>query len=336
MRLLLTGATGFVGRNILLREMVENRYDEVWVPVRSLEKLKEQFVGDGFAQIPSKIKPVVGSASQWKLEGAPRFDHVVHSAGTLFAPKRQPYFDVNVEGTLALFRSIQPPDKAIVLSSQAATGPCRNADGVKCEGDTDEPVTWYGQSKLEMEKRLAAEFSHLNYLCLRPPMVLGPRDQATLPLFKMVRRPIFFKAGFKTKFYSYISVFDLVSAIFAALEDKGDWRTLAERYYFISSDSPVTDRELISLAAQASNRKGVFLSVPQSILWGVSRLVDSVPTWRTSLPSLTADRAKEIWPNRWVISSKAFQTRFRWVPREELAQTIRKTREWYVKTGQLV
>lgn len=336
MKLLLTGATGFVGRNVLLREMVENRYDEVWVPVRSLEKLKEQFVGDGFAGIPSKIRPVVCDASGWKLDGAPRFDHVIHGAGALFAPAREDYFKVNVEGTLSLFRSLQPPDRAVVLSSQAASGPCRGGDGAKREGDTDEPVTFYGQSKLEMEKRLAAEFSKLNYLCLRPPMVLGPRDQATLPLFKMVKRPWFFKAGFKPKFYSYISVFDLVSAIFAALEDGSDWRELSgQRYYFVASDAPVSDRELISLAAQASNRKGFFVSLPHALLWGVSRVVNSVPSWRASLPSLSADRAKELWPSRWVVSSKAFQERFRWIPREDLPQTLRKTRDWYVKTGQL-
>ncbi len=337
MKLLLTGATGFVGRNILLREMVENRYDEVWVPVRSLDKLKEQFVGDGFAGIPSKIKPVVSSASGWKLEDAPKFDHVIHAAGALFAPSRKEYFDVNVDGTLSLFRSLKSPERVIVLSSQAASGPCRAAVGTKREGDVDEPVTFYGQSKLEMEKRLQAEFQGLNYICLRPPMVLGPRDQATLPLFKMVRRPLFFKAGFGQKFYSYISVFDLVSAIFAALEDGSDWRSFeGQRYYFVASEAPVSDRELIQLAANASNRKGIFVSLPHAVLWGVSQLVNSVPSWRASLPSLTADRAKELWPSRWVVSSKAFQERFRWMPREDLPQTMQKTRDWYVKTGQLI
>jgi len=336
MKLLLTGATGFVGRNILLREMVENRYDEVWAPVRSLDKLKEQFIGDGFAGIPSKIKPVLSSASGWKLEGAPSFDHVIHAAGALFAPSRQEYFDVNVDGTLSLLRSLKSPGRVVVLSSQAASGPCRGGDGTKREGDADEPVTYYGQSKLEMEKRLQSEFKSLNYICLRPPMVLGPRDQATLPLFKMVRRPLFFKAGFRPKFYSYISVFDLVSAISAALEDGGDWRSLeGQRYYFVASESPVSDRDLIRLAAEASNRKGIFVSLPHAILWGVSQVVNSVPKWRASLPSLSADRAKELWPSRWVVSSAAFRERFRWSPREDLPQTLQKTRDWYVKTGQL-
>lgn len=335
MKLLLTGATGFVGRNILLREMLENRYDEVWVPVRSREKLEEQFRGDGFAGIPSKVRAVVGSAANWKLEGAPRFEHVIHSAGVLFADKRDVYFETNVEGTLGLLRSLQKPDRLVVLSSQAASGPCLVAGGSKSENDADEPITWYGQSKLEMEKRLAELFSDWNYLCLRPPMIFGPRDQATLPLFKMVRRPLFFKAGFKPKYYSYISVFDLVSAIYSALEESADWSGFGKRHFFIASDTPVSDRELIQLAAQASNRKGVFVNVPQAILWGVSRLVSSVPTWRASLPSLSADRAKEIWPDRWVVSSRAFQDRFRWKAREELPQTIQKTREWYLKTGQL-
>lgn len=41
-------------------------------------------------------------------------------------------------------------------------------------------------------------------------MIFGARDHATLPLFKMVHKPVHFKAGFNTKYYSVLSVEDLL------------------------------------------------------------------------------------------------------------------------------
>jgi nucleoside-diphosphate-sugar epimerase len=333
MKLLLTGATGFVGRNFLLRVLAERTYEEILVPVRSIEKLRAQFLGDGYEGIPSPVKPIVTSAPNWGLKNV-MVDHVVHSAGVIIARSRGEYFRTNVDGTLELLRCIGNPSKIIILSSQAAAGPCRGMEE-KRESDSEEPLTWYGQSKLEMEKRVAAEFSHLKYLFLRPPIILGPRDQMTLPLFKMVRSPVHFKPGLRSKFYSYVSVYDLINAILAVLRSEKDWSLFAQRHFFVASEEPTSDRELIASAARVSNKWGFLIHVPQPLIKVVSRVIDAVPTWRASIPSLSADRAKEIWPNRWVVSSDAFSSLFGWKPMESLWVALKATHEWYVKTGQL-
>lgn len=331
MKLLLTGATGFVGRNILLRSLWENRYDEIIVPVRSLEKLEANCVADGFAGIPSRVRPVVGEAPDWKLDLA-GIDHGIHCAGVLFAGDWDAYHRVNVKGTESLFEQLGQIKKMVVLSSMAAGGPCNAKTPVKGETDEDAPVTLYGKSKLEMEGILREKFSRVPYLVLRPPMVLGPRDQATLPLFQMVSRPVHFKPGFRPKFYSYISVLDLTSAVFAALD--GEWGQTGQTYY-VGSEEPVTDEQLIGLTAQACERKGMLVKVPHGVLKVVSRMVDSVPPWRRAVPSLTVDRAREIWPDRWVVSSQAFRSAFDWKPTEPLLDALKKTRKWYVDSGQL-
>ncbi len=334
MRLLLTGATGFVGRNVLLTALREARYTEILVPVRSREKLRAQFLGDGFDTVPSIVTPIITSAPDWKLDGIGKVDHVIHSAGVIFARTREEYFRTNVEGTLSLLRKLEKPGRVLLLSSQAAAGPCRGTRTLK-EGDPESPLTWYGESKLEMERLVAAEFPLLDYLSLRPPMIFGPRDQATLPLFKMVRRPLHFKPGFRSKYYSYVSVQDLVTAIFAALDSTVDFRGLPSRYFFVAQDHPISDRQLLTWSAEASGRRGFVLSIPQPLLWGISRVIDTVPTWRATIPNLSVDRAKEIWPDRWVCSSAAFQQKFKWKPVDDLKATLKATREWYVKTGQL-
>ena len=334
MKLLLTGATGFLGRNFLLRVLHEKRYDQIFLPVRSREKLLEQLVADGFAEIPDTVTTLIGSAPDWGFRDLPVMDHVVHSAGVIFARTWEEYEATNVQGTLRLFEQIPRPKKAVILSSLSAAGPSPD-DGFKTELDSDNPITWYGRSKLEMEHKVASRFPDLNYLFLRPPMVFGARDHATLPLFKMVKKPVHFKSGWHTKFYSYIDVGDLVSAISAALTSQNDWANLARRYFFVGSTDPITDRELIASSAKVSKTRGLIVSVPQPILRGLSMVVDSIPTWRATIPSLTVDRAKEIWPRRWVVSSKSFCDTFGWRPEKDLLTTLKETRDWYVKTGQL-
>lgn len=334
MKLLLTGVTGFVGRNILLKAVKEKKYTEIYVPVRSIEKFKKQCAADGIQELPANVIPIVTSAPQWDFKDNIEFDHVIHSAGVIFARTQKEYFETNVDGTIELFRRIRTPKSAVVLSSQSAAGPCPQSRESKHEEDLDKPVTWYGKSKLEMERRLRQEFPNLNYVCLRPPMIFGARDQATLPLFKMAKNPFLFKPGFKSKQYSFISVHDLVNAIFQALSVQ-DWEDVRGRHFFVASNAPITDRVLLRSAAEVSSRKGFIVTVPQTLLWGVSRVIDTIPTWRATIPSLSVDRAKEIWPNKWVVSSKAFQEKFQWQPVDEFRTILKETHDWYKQSGQL-
>src|SRR5688572_8498260 len=101
MKLLLTGATGFVGRNLLLRAI--DLYEEIYVPVRSREKLLAQLKDEGFAGLPSNVKPILTEAPSWKFDGVPPVQHVVHSAGLISGVSRDDYFRTNTEGTRTLF-----------------------------------------------------------------------------------------------------------------------------------------------------------------------------------------------------------------------------------------
>ncbi len=335
MKLLLTGATGFVGRNLLLRLLKSGLYEHIYLPVRSRAKLASQFHGDGLEGVPASVTPLMTSGPEWKLEAWPAVDHVVHCAGVLWGESRHDFFSMNVDGTLNLLRRLSKPEKVVILSSQAAAGPCDDDEHFKVENGSDNPITWYGQSKLEMERELIHQFDGWNYVVLRPPMILGARDTATLPLFKMARQPIRFKPGFALKRYSFIAVDDLVSAIVTCLQSPGRVMAQDQRVYFVAANDSITDRQLISTAGQALRRRGLVLPIPQPILRGVSKMVDRVPRWRKAIPTLSSERAKEIWPKRWVVSSQAFQDRFDWSPTIDLKTTMQETCEWYRNSGQL-
>jgi nucleoside-diphosphate-sugar epimerase len=333
MKLLLTGATGFLGRNFLLRTLRQNAYDEIILPVRSIDKLRAQFLGDGFESIPARVKPIEAAAHDWKLENID-VDHLVHCASTVVARSRREYFKVNVDGTINLLKRIRRASKVVVLSSQSAAGPCATGQWEKREGDENAPVTWYGESKLEMENRVKAEFADLPYVILRPSMIFGPRDSATLALFKMVRGRMHFKPGRKPKYFSYVSVNDVVEAIELVLAHP-EWQSIDHKTFFVASRVPVSDEDILQSTAEVTNSWGVIIKVPEPILKMVTKAIDMVPALRNKIPILTKDRANEIWPDRWVISSQSLQKEVGWNPKDTLLSTLKETYEWYRRTGQI-
>lgn len=334
MKILITGASGFVGRTLVLSLLKSPKYKKIILPVRSRKKLDSQLKEEGVSLSDPRLDIQESSAPLWEGIESQKVDHLVHCAGLLFARNKNEFLNTNVNGTLALFRRVEF-EKAIVLSSQAASGPCAEGQATKTERDENLPITWYGRSKLEMEMKLAEEFFNRDYICIRPPIILGARDSATLPLFKMVKGRVLFKPGFKPKYYSYISVNDLVEAILTGLSNSRSWKEFTHREFFVASSEVITDELLITTAAKAAEKKGVLLKVPQPLLKGIAKAIDAVPAWREAIPSLSGDRAQEIWPDRWVVSSQRFCEEFSWESKPNLLKTLKETHDWYVKNGEI-
>lgn len=320
--LLVTGATGFVGRNLVLRALGDGF--RVLAPVRDAGKLRRQLEREG-ADV-TNVVPLPCEPAEWDAT-AP--DVAVLSAGVLFARNRDEYFETNVKWTLRILAALPPSCRVIVLSSQSAGGPTPDGVARRTEETPDTPITWYGESKLALETALRRDFSGRNLTVLRPPMILGARDSATLPLFKMAAGPIRTKPGLRDKTYSFLAVEDVVGAIFAALAADG----LGP--YYICRETPITDVELIETAARVTGSNGVTLRVPQPVIRAVAAVVDAVPAFRQATPSLTRDRAREIWPWRWVVDGSAFGQATGWKPKIGLEQALRDAWEFYRREGQL-
>ena len=182
-----------------------------------------------------------------------------------------------------------------------------------------------------MEKELRNRLGR-RLLILRPPMVLGPRDAATLPLFKMARGAVRVKPGFAPKHYSWIDVNDLCDAILTAASVP-QW----EQYgpFYLGSEGIISDNELIATAAEVIDAKGVTLSVPQIAIQLASLAIDAVPAWRAAAPSLGRDRVREILPSRWVSDGQPFAEQFGWRSSGNLRKTLAETAQWLKDQGKL-
>jgi nucleoside-diphosphate-sugar epimerase len=323
MNLLLTGATGFLGRNILLRALGEGR--EVFAAVRSPGKLIEQLRFEN--KDLRGVQVLSAQPEQW-----PRISpqSAILCGGVLFERNRRDYFCTNVDWTLATLRALPHDCRTVVISSQSAGGPTPNSKVSRSEADADTPVTWYGESKLAMEEAIRREFPDRPITILRPPMILGPRDAATLPLFRMARGRVRIKPGLHAKSYSFVAVQDLVAAVFLALQGE----PLAQACY-VASMHPTTDWQLIASAAMACNARGLTIPVPHFAVRLLSRIVDAIPVLRKQAPSLTRDRAREIWADRWVVDASRFEQLTGWRASTDLATALKAAHSHYVREGTL-
>ena len=300
------------------------------MPVRDTGKLRSQLDGEGIAGDGRFVICRV-TGDFWELPGDVTPDLVIHAAGLLFGRRREDYFGTNVDGSIRLAAQLPRTARMIVLSSLAAGGPTPDFTPRRASGHYDRPVSLYGASKLTMERELRNRLGR-RLLILRPPMVLGPRDAATLPLFKMARGAVRVKLGFAPKHYSWIDVDDLCGAILTAA-GVAEW----EQYgpFYMGSEGIITDKELIATAAEVIHAKGVTLSLPQFAIRLASLAIDAVPAWRAFAPSLGRDRVREILSGRWVADGTPFSEHFGWRPAKSLRETLSETAAWLKKQGKI-
>lgn len=325
MNLLLTGSTGFVGRNLLLHALQEKTFSKIILPVRSKEKLLAQLREEGFSELPEQLHLCSVKNNVWDLEGAPEAHLVIHCAGLTFSRDRKNYFETHVEGTLQLFAQLAKQTRFVVLSSLSAAGPTPKPHPERQHDHLCSPVSWYGTSKLAMEKALREKYG-TQLLIVRPPIILGPRDTATVPLFQMAASPLRMKPGFQTKHYSWIAVDDLCRALLLAATH--DWKKISRRNYFITSTQSITDLELIATTAEVLKKRGLTLPLPHFFLQTISLIADRIPALHQPLQSLGRDRIKEILPNRWVADGSEFQRDFQWQAEKSLRETLEETARW--------
>jgi nucleoside-diphosphate-sugar epimerase len=323
--ILLTGSTGFVGRNLLLRLLAEGR--EVAVSVRSPEKLAAQLRAEGLAAGPSGLRVLPPDPATWP---ALPLEEAVLGAGVLFARSKQEYWTTNVDWTLEILRRLPADCRTVLISSQAAGGPTPAGKSERSSADVDAPITWYGESKLALEQAVRKEFPGKFVTILRPPMILGARDTATLPLFRMAKGLVRIKPGLRGKTYSFVDVADVVEAILKLLAAEK-----IDQALYPAMPEPITDWELIGTAAAVCQGAGITLPVPELAVRILSAVVDAVPSLRNSTPSLTRDRAKDIWEARWVVDGSELSRLTGWLPRVGLRDSLQAACDFYRREGVL-
>jgi nucleoside-diphosphate-sugar epimerase len=326
MRVLVTGATGFIGAH-LCRGLVAGGHHVVAL-VRDPKKAAAELPATG-------VETLAGDLSLFERDDLvlPPCDLVIHLAGVVTAPSVEQYDAVNFEAVRrlvkALARQTWRPRRFLFASSLAAAGP--SATRVpKTEVDPAEPVEPYGRAKWKAEQFLRAE-APFPTTSFRPSLVFGPRDTATLAFFRMARRGFGFRIAGTPQDLSFIDVDDAVSGIIAMTTDTSD----AHRTYFLAANEQMDTELLWRAMSEAIGRRVRVVRVPRSVLRGASVLSTAASRIVGFTNQLDAKQVDQMLAPAFLCSSAALQAAHDWTPRVSLVASLAKAWAAYRADGWL-
>jgi UDP-glucose 4-epimerase len=257
-RILVTGATGFVGS--FLTPWLTAHGRKVRVALRSPADLP--------AGVESAVIGDIANPSNM-ARALEDIDTVVHCAGVAHATEEIPdevYDRINRQATLELARAAQRAGvrRFIFLSSiRAQSGPV--AEGLLSEAGTPRPTDAYGRSKLAAEQGLAALCGEegMDHASLRPVLVYGPGVKGNMAaLLGLARSPFPLPLGALTARRSILAVENLC----AAIETVADAPGRLNRPFIVADPQPLTVGEMAASMRAGLGRAGMILPVPEAIL----------------------------------------------------------------------
>jgi 2-alkyl-3-oxoalkanoate reductase len=322
MKVMVTGATGFVGSH--LAEALRRRGDEVTVLARSASKAA--------ALTPLGVRVVSGDLhDRSALEQAAQAQDVVyHVAGVVAARSEADFMVANRDGTRNLVETIGRigTGRLVFVSSMAAAGP--TIKGRPLRGDeAPRPVTAYGRSKLAAEQAVTA--AAVPWTIIRPPMVYGPRDQEVLKVFRLARLGVAPVLGDGSQELSAVHGADLAEALIAVATTA----SAAGRTYYACHPEVFTGAELARAVGRAMGRSPAVIRVPATIGRGVLTLTEAAARLTGHTTILTADKANEFFQPAWTGDPTPLTRDTGWRAAHDLQTGLEETYRWYRTAGWL-
>lgn len=318
MKVLLTGASGFVGSHI--RDSLSKRNIPTVVLLRAssdrrfLNHHPKLQVCFGSINEPETLSAAISSAT-----------HVIHCAGCTRAVRPTDFYKINAEGTRNLVQAVNAApnvERLVHISSLAVGGPATPAAPAK-ESDIPNPVSDYGKSKLagELEVR---QNSAVPFTVLRPPAVYGPRDLGFFSVFKAVNlhlQPL----PSATQALSLVYVRDLAEAVVECL---GAARA-AGKIYYVAGQQITTARVFAEEVGRQMKRWTIRFPLPSLALWPICVLEELRARLTNHASLLNLQKFEELRARGWVCDPSLLQTELGIACPTPLPDGIARTLEWY-------
>lgn len=310
MKVLVTGASGFVGRP-LCDALLHPEYSEYSIvsAVRAPRGLPGECVmGE------------IGAKTDWRvaLRGVHAVVHLaarVHVMNDRAVDPLAAFRSVNTAGTLNLARQCAAAgvQRFVFVSSIKVNGEERAAPYT--EADTPAPEDAYAISKWEAEQglwKIAAE-TGLKVVILRPPLVYGPGVRANfLALLRAVARGFPLPLGAINNQRSLIYVGNLADAIVRCL----DHPAAAVQTFLVSDGEAASTPELVRRMAAALGRDAWLVALPVPLLRAAATLAG-----KSALVTRLAESL--------AIDSRKICRELDWSPPFTLDEGLRETVAWY-------
>ena len=325
-KILVTGATGFVGSHLVDHLLERGRSVRCLVRKSSnLRYVKDPMIDLAYGGLDD--------STDWD-EAFADVDVIYHVAGTTFARRARDYFTVNHQGTEALLaEALKRRDhikRFVYISSLAAVGPAR--DGTPVNEDTSPaPITPYGRSKLMAEEAVRVVSDLLPVTIVRPPAVYGPRDYGIFEFFKAVKGGMFPMIGRSEKRVSLVHARDLANGIVLA----GESEASVGRTYFISSEDNYSMRAVADLMAALMRRRLRAFTIPRPLAYGAAAAAEAAAALMGRPPVINRDKVTDLSQTGWTCSIERAQSELGYNPQVQLEEGLRETIAWYKTEGWL-
>ena len=306
-RILITGATGFVGQALCNEAMLQDLivYASVRNHQNSLLNVEKIVVGE------------VSIQTEW-ARALSRVDVVVHLAARVHVMRDSEidpiiaFRAVNVEGTLNLARQAVTAGckRFIFISSIGVNGSKTQIDHPFSEVDRASPHNAYALSKWEAEQGLMniASETGLEVVIIRPPLVYGYNAPGNFgSLLRSVKRGMPLPLGAVQNQRSLVALDNLVDFIVTCITHP----KAANQTFLVSDGQDLSTTELVRGMAQAAGVVPRLLPVPVWALQAGASLLGK------------GDAVQRLCGNLQVDISKA-RTLLGWVPPVSVAEGLRR------------
>jgi nucleoside-diphosphate-sugar epimerase len=285
LKILVTGASGFVGRTLRNKVASSSKFD-VTGAVRSGVQACDFAVGN------------LDGQTNWQLPLDDR-DIVIHTAARAHVMKDEvpdplaEYRKVNVEGTLNLARQSAEAGvrRFIFISSIKVNGEQTTQGKPFTADDVPAPEDPYGVSKLEAEAGLyeIASETGMEVVIIRPPLVYGPGVKGNFAsMIKLVEKGLPLPLGAIHNKRSLVALDNLVDLIITCI----DHPAAANQVFLAGDGQDVSTSELLRGVGRAMGKPARLIPVPAGMLMFGAGLLGKKAVAQRLLGSLQVDISK--------------------------------------------
>ena len=266
--ILITGATGFVGSNLLPYLQTAGH------------------IALGVSRNPRENEISYGALSEETWNNA---NAMIHLAGKAHDLKKtsnaSEYFEVNYELSKKLYDQFLASDAQQFIYISSVKAVADSVDGILSEPDSyrvevPNPKGPYGESKLAAERYILSHLpssvsglpsSDKRVFILRPCMIHGPGNKGNLNLlYSLVSKGFPWPLGTFENQRSFLSVENLCFVINELLTQTN----IPSGIYNVADDTPLSTNDLIQLIAASQNKQAKIFNIPNGLISRMAKLGD--------------------------------------------------------------
>jgi len=241
--ILITGASGFVGSNLI--SYLENKYK-----IKKYNKYEDLLINENI---------------------------VIHAAGKAHDLKKnsnsEEYYTINTNLTKNIFDKFLVSEASVFFYFSSVKAAADSLDCELDEGYLNKPITHYGKSKLLAEKYILKNNlpEGKRAYILRPCMIHGPGNKGNLNLlYSVISKGFPWPLGAFDNKRSFCTIDNLCFIINELINND----KIPSGIYNIADDEPLSTNELIDLISKSQGKKVFIWNFPKFVIKIFSKLGD--------------------------------------------------------------